>query len=330
VDVWDTLAYHKDPVTKPFMRTIPYLFRGLFMRNLYGWIVALRLSKRYDVILMRHMTFDPFALVFAPLIRNRISLHHAKEVEELRLISKGWKGRAASALERLTGRVAARHALGLLGVTQEIAEYERDLHAPEKAIGVYPNGVNTDQIPLIDDHRSAGVVDAAFICGKFSAWHGLDKLIAAVDVHLRKPNESFLKIHLIGQLSDVQKREIAATETRREVFQAHGLMDSAEYRHILARCDIGIASLALERESLREGSTLKVREMLAMGLAVYSGHSDIAMPPEQPFVKIVESPNIAGFVEFGMLTKTLSREIIRERSIPNIGKISSMASTLER
>ena len=330
VAVWDTLAYHNGPVTEPFVRAIPGLFRSMFMRKLFGWIVALRLSSQYDIVLMRHMTFDPFAPVFGPFIRNRISVHHSKEVAELRLIREGWKGRAASALERFSGRAAARHAVALFGVTREIAEYERDLHSRDKPIGVCPNGINPEHVPVLDDKRDAHAVVAAFICGTFSPWHGLDKLMTAVDAQAGTHHEALPRIHLIGQLSDEQMCQIAATEARRRVFQAHGLMSEEQYRPILAECDVGIASLALERKSLREASTLKVREMLAMGLAVYSGHDDVALPPEEPFVAVVAAPDISGLVAFGMAVKHVPREIVRERSLRRVTKLDSLLGTVTR
>lgn len=78
---------------------------------------------------MRHMTFDPFALIFAPLIPNRVSIHHAKEIEELRLIRQGWKGRLASVVEKFCGKFSVCKAKMILGVTNEIAEYEENFDA---------------------------------------------------------------------------------------------------------------------------------------------------------------------------------------------------------
>lgn len=327
-DEWTTIAYHNGPVTQPYMHRIPLPFRPLFLRQFWGWLVALRLSRSFDVVMMRHMTFDPFAFFFAPLIRNRVSVHHAKEIEELRLIRNGWKGRAASWLERVSGRFSVRRTRMILGVTQEIAEYERDTHAPRKPIGVYPNGIDAAQVTILEDKRKPDEIHAAFICGTFSSWHGLDKLIAAVDAYEPQINDLPLTIHLIGKLSDAQVLEIAATDARRMVFTAYGLLSEAEYRPILEKCDVGIASLAMERKNLREGSTLKVREMLAAGLPVYSGHEDVALPETLGFVKIVENVTLSDIVEFGAKTKEVGRPCVRERSLRRVDKRESMAAVM--
>jgi hypothetical protein len=266
------------------------------------------------------MTFDPFAFIFARLISNRVSVHHAKEVEELRLIRKGLKGRAASWLELVSGRHSVRRTQMILGVTQEIAEYERDLHAPGKDIGVYPNGVDTTKIPILSDDREQDAVHAAFICGTFSDWHGLDKLISAIDAYHPHPDDPPLNIHLVGKLSDAQISEIEATTARLAVFRKYGILKEAEYRTILAKCDVGISSLAMERQNLYEGSTLKVREMLAMGLAIYSGHIDHALQESDSFVLVTQRPSVQEILLLASKAKEIERNWIRTKSAGRIEK----------
>jgi glycosyltransferase involved in cell wall biosynthesis len=323
---WTTVAYQDQPASEPMFRQTPLPFRMMFMRNLWTWVIALRLSKTHDIVMMRHMTFDPFAFIFAPLIPNRVSVHHAKEVEELRLVRKGWRGRAAARLERASGAFAVSRAKMIFGVTREIAEYQRDTRAPDKEIGVYPNGVDVSRVPLLADKRKHDQINIAFICGTFSAWHGLDKLIEAVDAGSFAPDDCSFSIHLIGNLSAGQIEEISANEKRSRIFKCHGLMNADEYRNIIDVCDYGVASLAMTRQNLKEGSTLKVREMLAMGLPVYSGHQDLALPEDEKFVFITKRPNMSEMVAFGKYVKTISRDFVRERSKGLIEKKEAMKS----
>lgn len=325
---WITIAYQDSPATEPFMRRIPVFFRGMFLRNLWLWIVALKLSRRYDFVLMRHITFDPFVFIFAPFIHNRVSIHHAKEVEELRLVAPGWKGVAASCLENWTGGFAVRRARMVVGVTAEIAEYEREKRAAERKIAVYPNGIDVESVPLLADKRVPGEVHAAFICGKFSSWHGLDKLIAAVDAAADGSAKISLTIHLIGSLSDKQLREIAETSARRAVFRAYGLLNEDDYRPILEKCDFGVTSLALERKNLREASTLKVREMLACGLPVYSGHEDVALKAVGRFALVSNRTTVEELISFGEFVKSVSRQAVRHLSAPHVEKRNGIQALL--
>jgi len=322
--IWHTISVHDGKLVYPFERKTPLPFRALFLRNLYGWILALRLSRNYDIVIMRHITFDPFVFFFAPLIRNRVTVHHAKEIQELLLIREGWKGKAASILERVSGGVSARRVKMILGVTQEIADYERRVHKSNRPIGLYPNGIDANAVPELPDSRGKNEIHAAFVCSVFSPWHGLDKLINAADSTIDGENELPLTIHLIGQLTNEQIARLGETPGRRRIFRRHGVMVDAEYREILARCDFGITSLALERKDLTEASTLKVREMLAMGLPVYSGHHDPALHPDMPFVKITDCVNLKEMVDFAISVKKLSRADTRELALPYIEKKEAM------
>lgn len=319
---WTSLALHNGRRTEAFEQAIPTLFRPILLRALYGWIVALRLSRRYDFVLVRHMNFDPFAFVFAPLIPNRVSVHHSKEVEELPLIRPGLSGIAAAALERLTGRFAVRCSAGVLGVTTEIARYECETRAPGKPFSAYPNGIAPDSVALVEDRRSPTEVHAVFICETFSEWHGLDRLLHAFASADRVPPG--LVVHLIGNLSNALQAQLAALGDRRSFFRVHGFLDLAAYKDILAVSDVGLGSLALDRQNLREGATLKVRELLAQGLPVYSGHRDTALPESFPYYLEQPVVDVAQLHAFAMRMKKASRTQVREASVPHIDKRSAM------
>lgn len=321
---WTTYAFHCGPEINPYVRRIPRPFQGLIGRKLFKWLAALFISKRVNHLLMRHDTFDPFSLVFAPLIGNRSSVHHAKECAELLLIKPGIKGKLASLLERITGKIAVSTSKAIFGVTHEIAQYERSFHHIKKPICVYSNGILPSEVDVLADQRSTNAVHAAFICGSFSAWHGLDKLFIAAKQWPGKDLQCRLVFHLIGRLSADQSEQAGEISSDAVRFESHGLMNEAEYIAILQKCDIGIASLALERKGLQEASTLKVREMLAFGLPIYSGHKDLALLETEDYIKVANLISINEIVEFGLSTKTLSRNYVRSRSLERINKAAAM------
>lgn len=329
-DSWVTIGFHTGASSKDgSIRTIPLLFRGLLLRNLYGWLVAIKLSRSYDVVLMRHMTFDPFSFFFAPFINNRVSVHHAKEIEELRLIRKGWKGNLASLVERFSGRFSGRNVKSILGVTNEIALYEKAVHQADVSTGVYPNGVEVKSIPLLSDMRKDDEINIVFICGTFSPWHGLDRLVCALKEKPDPKNTPTVNVHLIGKLSQDQLEQVGSVESSKiSVFQ-HGVMELKDYRNIMAGCDFGIGSLAMDRQNLTEGSTLKVREMLALGLPVYSGHKDLALPHAAAWAKVVDSVSLTDLVEFGLSVKSIRRSTVRNESSALIEKSEVMRRAIE-
>lgn len=325
---WTTQCWHTGAWDAPFVRQIPAPFRGLWGRKLFAWLLCLSASRRFDIVLLRHTTFDPFAFLFAPWVGCRVSVHHAMEIEELRLVRPGLSGRLASLLERFSGRFGLRFARAVLGVTQEIADYECRVHRLVRPTFVYPNGIDPKALLVLGDRRDVETVHAAFICGEFSPWHGLDKLLDATAQCVDRRLDAAITIHLIGRLSASQQLAVAASQHPQIRFLCHGHRSEAGYRTILETCDFGIASLAMERQGLTQASTLKVREMLGLGLPVYSGHQDLALPRDQPFVLVSELVDVACMVAFGQRTKTLSRQTVRAVSLPLIDKREAMAQVV--
>lgn len=287
------------------------------------------MSKKYDIVLLRHMTFDPFSMLLSPLVKNRVSVHHAKEIEELRLIRPGVTGYLSSVLEKFAGSFSNRHSLGVLGVTHEIADYEvRRVASRQIVHDAYPNGVDVRQVVLAKDFRSGNEVNAIFICGKFSSWHGLDRLVQAVDGSACENIELNLKVHLVGDLSKEQVSEIAATPHRVRTFIWHGLLEEDEYVEIVSLCDIGFSSFAMDRKGLKEGALLKVRELLAMGLPIYSTSEDTAIPDSFPYYFNDSRVNIASMVTYAERLKPVPRSEVRAASERYISKVIFMKSVV--
>lgn len=324
---WNTVAFDCSGDKTEFLRPIPKAFRPIFLRNLYAWMVALKLSKNNDFILMRHITFDPFAYIFSFLIHNRISVHHSKEIEELLLVRKGWRGRFASRLEFFSGKFSLKRNVAILGVTHEIAQYENERVGEAKKIETYPNGVNIDKIEVLKDFRKINHINIAFICGAFSSWHGLDKITRMFKGNLGNKIEENCTIHLIGNLDSDQILDINNDKIK-NIFKIHGHMSEDKYREILNICDIGLASMALERKNLNEGSTLKVREMLGMGLPVYSGHKDTSLDESFPYFLYDSHITLSSLLQFAHKMKNVRREDVRSHARSFIDKKSKMEQVI--
>jgi glycosyltransferase involved in cell wall biosynthesis len=212
--------------------------------------------------------------------------------------------------------------LGVIGVTSEIAHFQVDTRAPGKPAGLYANGIALDAVDLVDDRRSAQAVNIVFMSNTFSAWHGLDRLVDAVRDAPSIPDN--LVFHIIGHLSQLQNRQISALGLRANLFRVYGFLEEDAYRQLLSTADVGLGSLAMDRQNLTEGATLKVREMLGMGLAIYSGHVDTSLPLDFPFYRKVKFLDIADLVLFARSMKQFSRLEIRQSSAPFIEKFATM------
>lgn len=326
---WTTIAYDDFGSKISFVHRIPFMFRMILLRGFYGWIKCWQYSKTNDYVLLRHMTFDPFSFIFVPFIKNRVSVHHAKEVEELRLVRRDWRGKAASVLERKSGAFALRRVIAIAGVTDEIARYEKDRSGSSSPTIAYPNGINTDTVEMISDQRDSALVNIAFICGTFAEWHGLDKLMKAVSAYSGEYLSRIGRIHLIGKLSDRYLEDIRNCEKLSKLFHIHGFLEEVRYREILGTCDVGLSSFALEREGLSQACTLKVRELLAVGLPIYSGHRDCAIPENFEYYSFGDEIDIESMILFGLKMKEVDRHAVSESAKPYIDKKYIMHMTVK-
>jgi glycosyltransferase involved in cell wall biosynthesis len=322
---WETVVIHDGPAFSAHEIRTPKLFRFMFLRNIFGWIVAIRLSRQVDFLLFRHIPFDPFSSIFAPFIRNRVPIHHAKEIYELPNVSPGWRGQWAARLERYFGRFSARHALAVGAVTNEIAQFECRLHGVSRPIVIYANGIVDSQISVVADERKENTIEILFSCSTFSAWHGLDRLIEAVDKYEYSMDRRVLKIHLVGKILPEQEAAITQTQWRRKIFIPHGTMDAQICKQsLMPKCHLGLASLAMDRQDLLEGSTLKVREMLAAGLPVYSTHIDASLNDDFPFYHRDVRVSLHNLLNFADTMRTYNREEVSKASVALVSKKASI------
>ena len=315
---WTCVALHSGKPLLSFERQIPVAFRKLFLKNLFTWLFLIRESRKYDYILCRHMAFDPFVFVFGWFVPNRVTIHHAKETQELKLVRKDWRGKAASLLERVCGWGSSRQVCGILGVTSEIARYEYDLYKARCPIGVYPNGIEIDGVDILSDQRVEDV-NIAFLCGVFSPWQGLDRLVTAFRASRGGDGGRSVTVHLIGAIDRPMTRLVDAWNREHQCFFMYGSMNQAEYRSILAKCDFGLDSLAIDRKQLSEGASLKVREYLAFGLPVFSVHGDAGIPRGHLYYRQGRL-DIEEMIDFALSMKTVSRQEVRRASAKYISK----------
>lgn len=318
---WDTISLQSDPAQSSFERQVPRIWRSGPMLRLYRWMYAIRNARNYDVVLLRTISLDVFGPLLGPFVPNRVTVHHAKEVEELAILDRGAVSKKiATLIERYITPVSMKTARGLAGVTNDIRDYEvaRFPHLKKRAI-VFPNGYHYAETKPAEDKRTRLTVTFTFICATFAEWHGLDRLLEAIRIDSGKTQKR-IKIHLVGSLSNEQRATVNAVSHERVEVVAHDVLDSDEISPLLASTDVAVGSLALDRKNLVGASTLKVREYLASGIPVYATHSDTALPQTFPFYYSDTTVSLDRMVSFAESMTEYSREDIREASKPYLDK----------
>jgi len=288
----------------------PLVSKSVFQYNLrksyYSWLKSL--ENEYDCFVLRYSMLDIQQALFIKQCTKPVCLvHHTKETDEL--LVQGTKGLIKANIENILGRIAIQYSEMIIGVTNEIAEYEKNRAAsPNKKSLVKPNGIEFNSDILVD-RRKNDIPVFLFVASYFFTWHGLDLIIQ----EFRKSNEEFI-IHLVGSISEVDLAKIGNDKR----FVCHGSLSQQSIKELSQECWVGIGSFAAYRKNLIQGSSLKVREYLMMGLPVYSGHED-TFPNDFKFYKH-GTLNIEEFLLFAQTSRNYDKNYIKASSEKYISK----------
>lgn len=229
----------------------------------------------------------------AGLVRHHgpqlISEHHTNEPAELRRLGGAWYGLRAVAEERLAGRLLARLA-GTIAVTPEIRD-SLAARARLRRSCVIANGIDIASVPASGFRRwDGGQLELVWACGRFSPWHGLDRLAAGLAV-----SPLPITVHLLGD----------APPGLGPAFVRHGILRDAAAEAVYARAHLAVGSLALHRAGLSQACPLKVREYLARGLPFLAAHEDPDVPGDAPWA--CRLPDGDGAIDIGRISAFAER-----------------------
>lgn len=271
----------------------------LLRRNYHVWL--LNQQDKVDIFLLRYYVHDPFQYWFIKKCSKPVCfVHHTLEVEELALPGTllSW---VRSNLEKIIGKFAIAASDCVVGVTQEIVDYELSRSSNlKKPAYVYPNGVIYSDQEIVD--RRCGDIPEILFVANFAPWHGLDRLLKEVE----RSDAQFV-LHLVGRIPD--ELHPLVLDSRIKV---HGALSHQEINELSQRCWIGLSSFGLDRNGMKQACPLKVREYLTLGLPVYGSYRDI-FPLNFEFFGF-GSPSLSEIVEFSRKMKKIPRDKVRAAS----------------
>ncbi len=295
------------------------------MMRLCMWQFVRAQAKESDIVLVRHQVVDPWAPYFLARMKNVREIHHTKSAEELAAVGHPLLALIERAILAVNRRVAAPG----IGVTHELTLYATGPWVPESNRRLaYPNGVSIGPSDPVSDKRDMKSLEVAFVASSFERWHGLERLMASaehfvsteqIDIR-RKP----LIVHLVGYVSDEQRERATHISTPNLQFVCHGKLAKKELEEILAKSTLGISSLALDLQGMREACTLKVREYLKAGLPVYATHHDSGFPDSFVYFSRSREADIEELWTLAEKSLNYSRDQVRDAAIPFIEKRNIM------
>jgi glycosyltransferase involved in cell wall biosynthesis len=261
--------------------------RILIISRIFGTVIS---SLESDDILYYRFSI-PFPL-FYPINYMRIfrkckivTEHQTIEGSEFKLL----KHPLYYASEVLFGRFLKSQSDGIIGVTDEITNYEiknsGNRLKPHITIG---NGIDVDLCPIklvppITEYK------INLLCvANISRWHGIDRLIHGIHQYHGK---YLIMLHIAGKGNEmpflvdlVDKLNIKA----QIIF--HGFKTSKELNGLYNTCHIAVGSLGIHRKGLSMTSELKAREYCARGIPYIIACRDPDFPDNFPYILRID-PN---------------------------------------
>jgi glycosyltransferase involved in cell wall biosynthesis len=125
---------------------------------------------------------------------------------------------------------------------------------------VISNGIALERITILDFSAKANEFELIFLGQDGQPWHGIEQII-----ELARDLPEF-KFHIVGVSRPVN------VELQNLLFYGH--LTEVEYLPIARKCCVAIGTLNLKAKKMKEGSSLKLREYLALGLPVVIRYSD--------------------------------------------------------
>lgn len=301
-----------------------------FKIQYYRWLN--KESRNVDVVILRYSFHDPFQLLFAMLCNKPLYfVHHTLEEPELSL-NPGFSGKIRLFMEKLLAPTTLFLSAGLIAVTDEIALYEKSrvLLQSKKQTLLYPNGImfpdtanlseekSENEPSSLSDSKNAGNIAAPgsnstpvflFVSSVFAPWQGLEDLLLDA-----KNTPAEFQCHIVGKLTAEQEQYVKSDNR----FVYHGYLDSQEIKELIQQSNIGLSALALGKKNMKSACTLKVREYLRDGLAVYAGYEDV-FPDNFQYLK--NGPiEINQICDYAVQNKLNNRSSVRTAARPFIEK----------
>lgn len=269
VSIWkdmghDVKLFCLTPERLSFIDSDQFVFKTLlYLPLLSGLTVEISRSFQLSKMLQAIKTFKPdviyfrFGLFTFPLhkmyrIAPVFMEVNSNDVEEYKT-----RGIFFYWLNRITREILFRRSAGLLPVSQEIADINKEYKCPTCVVS---NGIDLDSFtPLPATMNKKPVLSAI---GSPGNWQGMDKLFYLA----RKFPD--LTINIIGDSANDFSEAIP------DNLHIYGFLDRDEIREIFSNTDAVFSQLALHRKNMKENPTLKVREALAYGLPLILSHHD--------------------------------------------------------
>jgi len=191
----------------------------------------------------------------------------------------------------ISRRLCFLRCTGAVAVTNEILNEFRLIRSSSQDSCFIPNGINLDKY-ISHSRIKSPKLTMVFVGSPNLVWHGLDRIL---DLAKNLPNVDF---YIVGAFKQ---------RDHENVYFVGELTDEALVK-MTSSMDIGISSLAMDRNHLQEGTPLKTRLYLACGLPVIGGYVDPGLEPDADYFLRIDPEEWSSVSSVAMKVENFGRK----------------------
>ena len=186
-------------------------------------------------------------------------------------------------LELLLGEGFRKHCDAIIGVTDEITQYQvqrsGNLRFPHLTLG---NGFDVNTVPVRRLPAQCGPTLNILCVADVTFWHGIDRLIQGIAQYKGDWN---IQLHIAGRGDEVPHlKQLVSSLKMNDHIIFHGFVHGEDLDRLFDQNHIAVGSLGIHRIGLRQLSILKSREYCARGIPYIIACSDPDFPEDFPYI----------------------------------------------
>jgi glycosyltransferase involved in cell wall biosynthesis len=243
-----------------------------FYKALYKSIKA---QGDFDFFIFRYPTADLNFLFLIKKLKGKVILeHNSKELEELKAKNNFFLYKYYYWSEKRIGPLIIKNAKGIIGVTNEITNYEikRSGRKSENCTTI-SNGFNVESVHLRNPPQFDGkTINLLFLIGSaVTDWYGIDRLVRSVAAY---KGDVLFKVYIVGNKFEKEMQLVRELGVE-DKFIFTGYLETEKLAEMFDKCHIGVAALTMHKIGLTEAAALKVKEYMARGIPFILGYSEV-------------------------------------------------------
>lgn len=265
----DVFVFSQNTIEFNHATSVIFLFKNLFLNKIlkHFSIFLIPSYKNYDYLIIRYTRMDISILPVLLTFKGRVYIEqHSSVIDEIHISNTKFKT-IQILYEKAICKMMSRFITGTIATTMSISDQncrKKLLCSSNKF--VLNNALDTclyhtyKPSNINSVRRTRKYFRVVMAAGKFSEWHGLDRIIQSLQKSRNMPMVHLIIIGNIGNFSFENTNGVHVTLL--------GQLDWGSCLKIFTKCDAALDSMALDRLGLTSISTLKCKEYLITGLPV--------------------------------------------------------------